>query len=161
MISILEPGFASRLAWLADADTQVVFAGRDDADGHRAVQLAQAVGIRHLGGFLHGGMTAWREEGRAAERTERITLEEMKRRHDAGEELQIVDVREPDEYERCHIPGSTLAPWHDIAGVPAGLDPSRPIAAICGSGKRSGIAASLLQRFGAEQPIHVLSLIHI
>ena len=51
-ISILEPGFASRLAWLADPNTPIVFAGRDDADGARAVKLAQAVGLRNLGGFL-------------------------------------------------------------------------------------------------------------
>jgi glyoxylase-like metal-dependent hydrolase (beta-lactamase superfamily II) len=154
-ISILEPGFASRLAWLADPEMPIVFAGRDDADGARAVQLAQAVGLRNLGGFLDGGMTAWREEGRPAIGTERITLAELKQRHDDGEQLRIVDVREPDEYEARHIEGSTLLPWHDIDGAPEGLDGGGPVAAICGSGKRSGIAASLLQRFGLEDVIHV------
>ena len=155
LISILQSGFGSKLAWLADLEQEIVFVGRDDADGQRAVLLAQSVGLRRLGGFLHGGMTAWREEGRPAERIERIALAELKRRHDDGEEIQILDVREADEWERGHIPGSILAPWHDIDGIPNQVAKTKPVATICGSGKRSAVAASLLQRFGAEHVIHV------
>ena len=35
------------------------------------------------------------------------------------------------------------------------IDPGRPIAVLCASGQRAATAASLLQRFGAEQVIHV------
>jgi hydroxyacylglutathione hydrolase len=153
-ISILEPGFASRLAWLADPDHQIVFAGRDDVDGARAVQLAQAVGMRNLGGFLHGGMTAWREEGRPATQTSRLTLEQLKERFDEGS-IQIIDVREPDEFADGHIPGAIPTPWHDIDSIPEGIDPSKPMATVCGAGHRAGVAASLLQRFGAEDVMHV------
>jgi hydroxyacylglutathione hydrolase len=156
LISILQAGFGSKLAWLADPDQEIVFVGRDDSDGQRAVLLAQAVGLRKLGGFLHGGMTAWREEGKPAVRIERIQLAELKERHDAGEEIQIIDVREPDEYEERHISGSVLAPWHDIDGIPAGIAKTKPMAAVCGSGKRAATAASLLSRFGAEEVIHVI-----
>jgi hydroxyacylglutathione hydrolase len=155
LITILESGFGSKLAWLADPDQEIVFVGRDDTDGQRAVLLAQAVGLTRLGGFLHGGMTAWREEKRPAVQTERITLAELKERHDAGEEIQILDVRERNEYEEKHIPGSILLPWHDIDSVPGSLAKTKPMATICGSGKRGGVAASLLQRFGGEQVIHV------
>jgi rhodanese-related sulfurtransferase len=47
-------------------------------------------------------------------------------------------------------------PWHDIVGLPAGLDASRPIAVICASGQRAATAASLVKRFGAEHVIHVV-----
>jgi hydroxyacylglutathione hydrolase len=154
-ITILQAGFGSKLAWLADSEQEIVFVGRDDTDGQRAVLLAQAVGLRRLGGYLHGGMTAWREEGRPAVPTERITLERLKELYDDGEELQIVDVREADEWESAHIPGSVHLPWHDIDSFPSKLKKTRPIAAICGSGKRAGVAASLLQRFGGERVIHV------
>jgi hydroxyacylglutathione hydrolase len=155
LISILQAGFGSKLAWLADPDQEIVFVGRDDADGQRAVLLAQSVGLRKLGGFLHGGLTAWREEGRPAARIERITLEELKRRHDDGEEIQILDVREPDEYEASHIQDSIFAPWHDIDAIPDGVAKTKPVATVCGSGKRAAVAASLLKRFGAERVIHV------
>ncbi len=46
---------------------------------------------------------------------------------------------------------------HDdlIDAVPDGLDPDRPIAAICMSGQRSAVAASLLKRHGARDVLHV------
>jgi glyoxylase-like metal-dependent hydrolase (beta-lactamase superfamily II)/rhodanese-related sulfurtransferase len=153
-LTILEPGFASKLAWLADPEQEVVFVGRDDADGQLAVRRAQAVGLRKLGGYLGGGMTAWREEDRPAERTKRISLEELKENFDDGG-IQILDVREENEVESGRIAGSAATPWHSIDGIPDGLDPSSPIATVCGSGKRAGVAASLLQRFGAEEVVHV------
>ena len=40
--------------------------------------------------------------------------------------------------------------------VPEQIDPKRPVAAICASGQRSAVAASLLSRYGAEQVLHVV-----
>ena len=62
---MLRAGFGSKLAWLADREQEIVFIGRDDEDGRRAAGLAVAVGLRNLGGHLHGGMTDWRHEKRA------------------------------------------------------------------------------------------------
>jgi hydroxyacylglutathione hydrolase len=56
----------------------------------------------------------------------------------------VLDVRERSEWEEGHIPGSILTPYHDIRGVPEGIDPSRPVAVVCSSGQRSAVAASLL-----------------
>ena len=52
-------------------------------------------------------------------------------------------------------PGSISTPYHDIGSVPEGLDPAGPIAVICSSGERSGVAASLLVQ-GAQQVLHVV-----
>ena len=70
--------------------------------------------------------------------------------------LQILDVREQTEWEFGHIPGSLFTPYHDLHGLPDGLDPQQPVAAICGSGQRSAVAASLLQRHGARDVLHVV-----
>jgi rhodanese-related sulfurtransferase len=145
-------GFGTKLAWVAERDVPVVFVGRDDADGVRAAQLARAVGIDNLGGYLAGGMTSWREEKRPAARIERIDPERLHARRDG---LQILDVRERSEYEAGHIPGSVHVAYHDLRETPDGLDLARPIAAICSSGQRSALAASLLARHGAAAPIHV------
>ncbi len=153
---MLRAGFGSKLAWLADREREVVFIGRDDEDGRRAGHLAVAVGIRKLGGFLHGGMTSWRHERRAVERIERVTVEDLSARAQADPALQILDVRELVEWEAGHIPGSVFEPWHDISAIPGSLDPGRPIAVICGSGQRAATAASLIQRFGGRRVIHVV-----
>jgi glyoxylase-like metal-dependent hydrolase (beta-lactamase superfamily II) len=153
---MLRAGFGSKLAWLADREQEIVFIGRDDEDGRRAGQLAVAVGIRKLGGFLHGGMTSWRQEKRPVARIERVALEDLHARTEADTELQLLDVREQSEWDAGHIPGSAFAPWHDIDALPAGLDPAKPIAVVCGSGQRAATAASLVARFGGEQVIHVV-----
>jgi len=70
--------------------------------------------------------------------------------------VQILDVRERSEYDAGHIPGSAFTPWHDIDGLPDGLDPARPIAVMCASGQRAATAASLVVRAGAREVIHVV-----
>ena len=153
---VLRAGFGTKLAWLADREQEIVFIGRDDEDGRQAGQLALAVGIRKLDGYLHGGMTSWRQEHRQVDRLERVALNDLPDRAEAESELQILDVRERAEWDAGHIPGSAFAPWHDIDCMPAGLDPAKPIAVICESGQRAATAASLLQRHGAAQVIHVV-----
>jgi hydroxyacylglutathione hydrolase len=153
-ITMLHAGFGTKLAWVADREQEIVLAGRDDEDGRRAAKLATAVGIRRLGGYLHGGMTAWRAEARDVERVERITVPELVERRDG--ELQVLDVREDSEWRTGHIPGSLHVPYHDIHSLPGELDPERPVAAICASGERSAVAASLVQAHGASDVLHVV-----
>src|SRR5690349_18217203 len=102
--TILQAGFGTRLAWIARPDEAIVLVGRDDEDALRAAELAAAVGVDRIAGYLAGGMTSWREEKLPVASIERITVDELHARRDA---LQILDVRERDEWEAGHIPGST------------------------------------------------------
>ena len=155
-ITMLHAGFGTKLAWVADRDQEIVLVGRDDADGRAAARLATAVGIRELGGFLAGGMTSWRAERRQVERVERVTVPELAERRARDPELQVLDVREESEWSQSRIPGSLHVPYHDIHSLPAGLDPARPVAVICTSGRRSATGASLLERHGAREVLHVV-----
>jgi rhodanese-related sulfurtransferase len=98
-------------------------------------------------------MTSWREEKREVQSIERVTVPELRERAD---EVQILDVRDEREWNSERIPGSLHTPYHDIDSLPDGLDPNRPVAAICASGERSAVAASLLQRHGAREVLHVV-----
>src|SRR5215211_798580 len=151
--SMLRAGFGTKLAWIADRDQEIVFIGRDDDDGRVAARLATAVGLRKLGGYLLGGMTAWRAEGRDVHSVERLDVPGLAKRRD---EVQILDVRSEPEWREGHIPGSMHLPYHDIHEVPEQLDPDRPVAVICVSGQRSAVAASLLKAYGADNVVHVV-----
>jgi len=151
--TILQSGFGTRLAWIAGPDQQVVLVGRDDDDARHAAELAAAIGVGRIAGYLAGGMTSWREERRPVESIERITVPEL---HERADSVQILDVRELDEWEAGHIPGSTFAPYHDIHAVPDGVDALKPIAVICASGQRAAVGASLVQRFGGRDVLHVV-----
>jgi glyoxylase-like metal-dependent hydrolase (beta-lactamase superfamily II)/rhodanese-related sulfurtransferase len=152
--TMLRSGFGTKLAWIADPDQEVVFIGRDDDDGHVAAQLAVAVGVRNLGGYLAGGMTSWRMEKRDVESIERIEVPEL---HERDGSLQVLDVREETEWKDGHIPDSVHVPYHDIHSLPEGIDPEKPVAVICASGQRSAVAASLLKAHGAREVIHVVN----
>jgi rhodanese-related sulfurtransferase len=153
-IPAMRAGFGSRLAWLADRGQEIVFVGRDDDDGRRAARLAMAVGLEKLAGFLGGGYTSWLQEGREVDHIERLPAAALAERLDDG--MQLLDVRERSEWDAGRIPGSVHRPWHDIDAVPEGIDPARPVAAVCGSGERSAVAASLLQHHGASGVLHVV-----
>ncbi|HYH58155.1 MAG TPA: MBL fold metallo-hydrolase [Thermoleophilaceae bacterium] len=152
-ITALRAGFGSKLAWLADPAQPVILVGRDDSDAHQAAELAAAVGITNLGGYLAGGFTSWREEQLPVARIPRLTVEEL---HDQHDSVQVLDVREEAEWDAGHIPGSVHTPYHDIDSVPDGLDARQPIATICGSGQRAAVAVGLLELRGAKNPVHVV-----
>jgi hydroxyacylglutathione hydrolase len=155
-ITALHAGFGTKLAWVADRDQEIVLVGRDDDEARRAARLATAVGIRKIAGFLAGGMTVWRSESRATASIERLDVHALYERTHNGGDVQILDVREQDEWDEEHIPGSVHVPYHDIHSLPEQIDPQRPVAAICASGQRSAVAASLLARYGAEEVLHVV-----
>jgi hydroxyacylglutathione hydrolase len=156
-ITALRGGFGSKLAWLAEPDQPLVLVGRDDEDAREAAELAAAVGLTGVAGYLTGGMTSWREEMRPVERVERLTVGELHDRWDGRSDgIQVLDVRERTEWDEGHIPDSVHHAYHDIREMPQELDAGRPIAVICGSGQRSAVAASLLKRLGADEVIHVV-----
>jgi molybdopterin/thiamine biosynthesis adenylyltransferase/rhodanese-related sulfurtransferase len=76
-----------------------------------------------------------------------IQVEELKRRIDAGEDLYILDVREPHEYQIANI-GGHLIPLGDLPKRVSELDPTREIVAHCKGGTRSAKAVEFLRQQG-------------
>lgn len=67
--------------------------------------------------------------------------------------LQLLDVREPEEFEDAlgHLPGARLLPLGELGARIVELDASRPIVTICRSGARSAQATVLLRKAGLER----------
>lgn len=80
-------------------------------------------------------------------------LREQMRNEVAG--VTVLDVRDPDEYEICHIEGSTLIPLGDLADRANSLDPEKTYLIHCKSGKRSAKAVALLREKGFGQVFSV------
>ena len=72
-----------------------------------------------------------------------ITAVELKRRLDAGDDLFILDVREPNEYQINRIPGSTLIPLGELPRRYEELPRDREIIAQCKVGARSAKASGV------------------
>jgi adenylyltransferase/sulfurtransferase len=89
------------------------------------------------------GEEAPAETGRVPE----IQVEELKRRLDAGEDVFVLDVREPHEVAICGI-GGLVIPLNDLPRRAHELDSSRDIVAYCRSGLRSAKAVAFLRQAG-------------
>jgi sulfur-carrier protein adenylyltransferase/sulfurtransferase len=76
-----------------------------------------------------------------------ITPRELKARLDRGDDLYVLDVREPHEFQICNI-GGHLIPLGDLPKRVSELDSSKEIVAHCRSGKRSAEAAEFLRKAG-------------
>src|SRR5467141_5106432 len=83
-----------------------------------------------------------------------ITPRELKARLDHGDDLFILDVREPHEYQICNLKGHLL-PLGELTRRVHELDSSREIVAHCRSGKRSAEAVDFLRKAGFRKILNL------
>ena len=77
-----------------------------------------------------------------------ITASELKRRMDEGEDIQLIDVRQPDEHAFAKIEGARLIPLGEIIKRMDELDETRETVLHCKAGGRSAKALEALERAG-------------
>lgn len=90
------------------------------------------------------------QETKAAIR--QVTLEDLKARLDAGEDITLVDVREKDEWRQGYIPGAIHLPrgFLEMQAASCIPDKSKNIVVYCAGGIRSAFAARALMELGYE-----------
>ncbi|EJY56424.1 Rhodanese domain-containing protein [Alicyclobacillus hesperidum URH17-3-68] len=75
--------------------------------------------------------------------------DELKRLLQAGD-VQVIDVRTPEEYAEGHIPNVPLRPMQEVADWMSELDPQKSYVFVCRSGNRSQRVAEFLRANGFE-----------
>lgn len=130
--------------WLLDPERPIHLVLGDDRELPDVVKLLWRTGFTEFGGYLAGGMSAWREAGRDFAQIPQISVHELKEAKD----ITPLDVRKPDEWEGGHIPGATHAFLGELREKLDELDRSATYATYCASGFRASIASSLLAARG-------------
>lgn len=77
-----------------------------------------------------------------------ITVSELKARLDAGDDIQLIDVRQPDEYAFASIAGAKLIPLGEIPTRKGEIDETREAVIHCKMGGRSARAIEFLEQSG-------------
>jgi adenylyltransferase/sulfurtransferase len=90
------------------------------------------------------------EEVEVEETTSDMQVEELKQRLDRGDDIFVLDVREPHEYQICNLNGH-LIPLGELPQRVSELDSSREIVAHCRSGARSAKAVDFLRQAGFKK----------
>jgi adenylyltransferase/sulfurtransferase len=88
------------------------------------------------------------ELSHANDDVEEITPAELDARLKSGADFDLIDVREPGEWDVAHLSAARLIPLGKLAGMIGTLDASREVVVMCRSGKRSADAVRRLQAAG-------------
>src|SRR5260370_1061072 len=83
-----------------------------------------------------------------------ITAKDLKARQDRGDDILVLDVREPHEYQICNLNGK-LIPLGELPRRVNELDSSREMVVHCRSGKRSADAIQFLQKAGFKKLLNL------
>lgn len=89
-----------------------------------------------------------------------LTVQELKSWLDEGRDFQLVDVRERDEWEICHIDGAVHIPMRRVEASLSTLSKDAPVAMICHHGMRSRATSELLLQAGFTEVFNVTGGIH-
>ena len=133
--------------WLLDPKQSVLLVLESDQEVEKVVPLFVRTGYTKFAGYLVGGMKAWDNASLPIIEVGQMTVHEVKER---SQELQIVDVRSPEEWEEGHIPGAVHIFLPEIEERAGELKKRTSVAVYCDSGYRASIGASMLQKAGYQ-----------
>ena len=144
--------FPTWVGWLVPPEATLLFV-LDGVSLDDVVDACLLVGLERFGGYLDGGIDAWRAAGLPVRSLPGIVSEDTVPWLEMG--AQPIDVREPDELERGAVAGSVAIPLGDLPHRTADLPSGRPLLVYCSSGMRSTSAASILERAGVGPVVNL------
>jgi hydroxyacylglutathione hydrolase len=149
--------FSTYAGWLHDLERPLVLVAPEPeaASAQRAALQLFRIGYERLVGYLEGGLSAWRDGGRPVGSYPVATVDELCEAARGGRDPFILDVRQGIEHREGMFPGSSGL---FVADLPARMDElpaGREVWAICASGLRAAIAASLLDAAG--RPVRLVA----
>ena len=141
------PSYATWLGWLAPDGARLFFVLGDVALD-AVIDESLLVGYEDFGGYLEGGVGAWKRAGLPLATTPVLDADATHALIDHG--AAVLDVREAWEYQSGHIAGAVNVPVGSLAANLERVPRDRPVVAYCGMGERSTSAASILEGAGFE-----------
>jgi hydroxyacylglutathione hydrolase len=155
-VTMNQSGVGTRAAWVVEPESEVLTTADGDEDARRMIRMLEAVGFRHIRGYLAGGLNAWRGVNLAVETIPSLGVPSLAKRL-REKEVVLLDVRSTQEWEAGHVEGSIHVPYQRLReGMPEEIrNVAAPLAVACSGGIRSALAASLLKRAGVRNVEHV------
>lgn len=133
--------------WLLDPKRPVAIVTPSQGKATEVMRWLVRVGIEKFAGTLQGGMDEWTKQAGEFASIGQMPVQEL-RKQLGNKDLQILDVRQPTEWDHGHLPNARYMFLPEIPKRMGELDQSKPVVTYCGTGYRASIAASLLKRGG-------------
>ncbi len=138
--------------WMLDPEKRLLLVLPSDAMLEQVRAWLIRTGFVQFAGYLAGGMNAWATAGLPMRRLTQISVHEL---HEGDGQMQTLDVRTPEEWQKGRIPGATHVFLPELRERMDELEQDRPVAVYCGSGYRANIGASILAQSGFERVMNV------
>lgn len=133
--------------WMLAPNEPILLVLEHDDELEEILPLFVRTGYTKFAGYLLGGMKAWDAAGFPLAKIGQMDVHEL---HSRNGELQIVDVRSPNEWKKGHVPRARHIFLPQLRERMTELDRDKPTAVYCASGYRASIAASILRPNGFE-----------
>nr|WP_295931495.1 MBL fold metallo-hydrolase [uncultured Dyadobacter sp.] len=119
-----------------------------------AVTRLARVGYDYTIGYLNGGFESWKNAGKETDWVQSVTAEEFAERF-VSDELEVIDVRKPDEFATGHIEGARNLPLDYINDLMQEFPKDKQLHIHCAGGYRSMVAASILKSRGISDVVNI------
>lgn len=133
--------------WLLAPDEPILLVLESDKVVEEVARLFVRSGYTKFLGYLAGGMKAWDNLGFPLVHLQQMTVHEV---DTCSDQLQVLDVRAPSEWESGHVPCAKHLFVPEIRKRSGELEKSKPVVTYCATGYRATIAASMLQQQGFD-----------
>ncbi len=139
--------YAIWAATLLSLDRNIILVCPAGKEEESVVRLSR-VGFSNISGYLSGGMEAWKASGRRVDMVISVTPEEFALDYHHEQDIAVLDVRKPSEWEGGHLDKAVSVPLDVLSERLDELDRDKHWYVHCAGGYRSMIAASILRASG-------------
>lgn len=137
-------------ALITDMEQPILLVCAPGKEEETITRLAR-VGYDNTMGYLAGGMAHWIAAGKETDQIDSITAADFEKLGAAENNLHVLDVRKPGEYQAEHLEISQARPLDYINEWMSEIQPKERYYVHCAGGYRSMIAASILKARGVHQ----------
>ena len=149
--------FAIWAGSLIPMDAPILIVAESEEKVAEAQMRLARVGLENVKGYLQGGVKGWREAGFELAAVPQVSVDELHALLERENDMQVIDVRRPSEYQSGHVGPAITAPLADLPTMvdDLGVVPNKKTAVICAGGYRSSAATSILERHGFSNLLNV------
>lgn len=146
-IELADP-FATHLGWTVPWDAPITLIGDEPGQVLEARRQLVRIGIDRLAGAATGDPASLAPGGQVRS-YRRATFDELAVERKERNDIVVLDVRRPDEWEQAHIAGAVHVPFYELRGRQHEV-PDGEVWVHCKSGYRAAIGASLMDCVGRD-----------
>jgi hydroxyacylglutathione hydrolase len=146
----------SYAGWVLPYDKPIILVLEDSGNLQTAVRYLIRLGYDCIVGYLRDGIDTWYKEAFPTEQLSLLTVQELKRRLDRGDDLVVLDVREKDKWDEGHIKGARYIYAGHVERRLNEIPADRPIVVACNTGNHASLTASILRREGYREVYNLL-----